>query len=54
MVAYDRYTVDASLPPGVVPGQQEQSVLVDVVRRALPTLPPMTPPAPPAPAASRR
>jgi hypothetical protein len=46
--------VDASLPPGVVPGEQAQSVLVDVVRRALPTLPPMTPPAPPAPAASRR
>jgi hypothetical protein len=53
MVAYDRYTVTATLPPGVVADAQAGPVLVDLVRRVLPTLPPPsaaaqpgTPPAP--------
>jgi hypothetical protein len=47
MVDYDRYTVTASLAHGVVPDDQVAPVLVDLVRRVLPTL---TPPAAPGPA----
>jgi hypothetical protein len=42
MVAYDRYTITAALPPGVVADGQDGPVLVDLVRRVLPAL---TPPA---------
>jgi hypothetical protein len=48
MVDYDRYTVTASLANGVVPDDQVRPVLVDLVRRVLPTLAPPAAPAPPA------
>lgn len=47
MVDYDRFTVTASLVHGVVPDDQVGPVLVDLVRRVLPTL---APPAARAPA----
>jgi hypothetical protein len=46
MVAYDRYTVTASLAHGVVPDAQVGPVLADLVRRVLPTLAPAAAPAP--------
>ena len=53
MVAYDRFTLTATLPPGVVADGQAGPVLVDLVRRVLPTLSPAAAQPAPAPAPTR-
>lgn len=54
MVTYDRYTVTATLPPGVVADSQAGLVLVDLVRRVLPTLGPPSAATPVIPSAPPR